>query len=232
MDNKSYPYNKFNPDPYHTHKKLLKRILCGSKVLEVGCATGYFTKKLLRNDCKVTPVEINRDYAKIAQKQAGIKVITADVLEIDKYIGVRNKYDFILLADVLEHTNNPFLVLSKLATHLGKNGKLLVSIPNIANFSTRLMLMRGNFDYQDWGLMDRTHKYFFTRSSAQKLFDKAQLLITDFDVVSGFETSKLYRKTIGPVIFRINIFRDIEHFITKLFPNLFALEFIYELSKK
>lgn len=231
MSNK-YPYSNFNKDPYHTHQKLLKRIRFGSKVLEIGCATGYFTNELLRKKCKVTPVEINKDYAKIAQKKTGIKVISADVLEIDKFINVKNKYDYILLADVLEHTNNPFLVLTKLANYLDKQGKFIISIPNIANFSTRLMLLFGNFDYQDWGIMDKTHKYFFTLSSANKLFDMAQLLTTYFDVVSGFETSKLYRKTIGPIIFRINIFRNIEYFIAKLFPNLFALEFIYELSKK
>ncbi|MBI2029101.1 class I SAM-dependent methyltransferase [Candidatus Gottesmanbacteria bacterium] len=231
MSNK-YPYTNFNNDPYHTHQKLLEKVRHGSKVLEIGCATGYFTSELLRKGCIVTPVEINKDYARIAQEQTGIKVISADVLKIDKYINVRNKYDYILLADVLEHTSDPFLALTKLANYLGKQGKFIISIPNIANFSIRLMLLFGHFDYQDWGIMDRTHKYFFTHASAKKLFDMAQLSVSDFDVVSGFETSKLYKKTIGPIIFRINILRNLEYLIAKSFPNLYALEFIYELSKK
>lgn len=232
MQNKKLVYNRFNPDPFHTHQKLLNKITPGSKVLEIGSATGYITEELVKKGCKVTSVEIDKDAAKISQKTNKINVLVGDVLNIDKLINKNKKFDYVLLADVLEHTLKPKDVLLKLKNYLNKEGRILISVPNIANFSIRLMILRGKFEYKEWGIMDKTHYYFFTISSIEKIFRELNLEIIDFDVVSGFETSAVYRKTIGPIVFRVNLLRRFEYFITKLIPGLFSLELIYVLKKK
>ena len=44
-----------------------------------------------------------------------------------------------------------------------------MSVPNIAHWTARRALLRGRFDYADYGLFDRTHLRFFTRASAREL---------------------------------------------------------------
>ncbi len=221
-------YSLFNTDPFHTHMKLLSLIQPGLTVLEIGCATGYFTRKLIEKECNVVALEKDSEAYKIAKKIKGAKVLYCDVNHINKMIDEEEKFDLILLADILEHLENPIETLISLKKYLKKGGKFLISIPNIANFSIRLSLLLGKFEYQDFGILDKTHLRLFTKTTFEELLQKAGLYIVYFDVVSGFEVSKFYSKTIGRIIFRIPILRYLEYYLTKLFPSSLALEFIYE----
>lgn len=226
-------YNRFNTDPFHTHIKLLSLVPRASRLLEVGCASGYFTQKLIEKKCTVVAIEKNRDYFLVAKKNnPKAKVINCDVKDINKFISLKEKFDLILLADILEHLENPLETLIILKKYLKKEGKFLISVPNIANFSIRLNLLLGKFEYQDFGILDKTHLRFFIKITFEDLLQKASLKIVHFDVVSGFEVSKLYSKTIGRIIFRIPILRYLEYYLTKLFPSLLALELIYEAKIK
>jgi SAM-dependent methyltransferase len=84
-------------------------------------------------------------------------------------------YDYVVLADVIEHISDPEAFLVELLGSLPKSTKLLVSIPNIAFGGIRLALLNGTFDYVDSGLLERTHLRFFTLATAQKLFDHLHL---------------------------------------------------------
>lgn len=228
---KNKVYDRFNPDPYHTHMKVLQRVVSGSSVLEIGCASGYFSQKLQEKNCKVIAIEKNKQSSVTCQKETKVKVLNIDVLEIEKYLK-KNKFDYIILADVLEHLEDPYLALIILKKYLKKEGKMIISVPNIANFTIRLNLLWGNFNYQKWGIMDKTHLHFFTNKTARKLFSQVKLKVIGFDLVAGFETCSFYRRTIGYLTFRFSFLRRFEYLLTKMFPYLLALEFIYELKKK
>ena len=55
---------------------------------------------------------------------------------------------------------------------LAARGQAIVSIPNIANITTRLLLLAGRFDYTEKGLLDRTHLRFYTRTTARRLLEE------------------------------------------------------------
>lgn len=225
-------YHFFNKDPFHTHMKILKRVSPKTKVLEIGSATGYFSQELLKKGCQVTAVENDKKAVQIARKNKKVKTIYGDVNFINKYFSSSEKFDYIILADVLEHLIDPEQVLIKLKKYLKSNGKLLISLPNIANYAIRLKVLSGNFDYQEYGILDKTHLHFFTKDTSGELLTTAGLKIKHFDVVAGFEVSELYRKTLGRLVFRVLPLRYLEYYLTKIFPNLFALEFIYEAENK
>lgn len=224
-------YNKFNNDPFHTHMKLLNRVVDGSSVLEIGCATGYFTKELIKKNCQVIAVEKDKKAAELAKQVRKATVINCDVLSIRRYINSK-KFDFIILADILEHLEDPLKALLLVKSFLRKDGSILISLPNVANFVVRFNLLCGNFDYSDYGIMDRTHLRFFTKKTAENLFEKAGLKVKFFDVVAGFEVSRFYVMTIGRFVFRISLLRNLEYYLARLFPNLLSLEFIYEVKVK
>ena len=84
-------------------------------------------------------------------------------------------YDYVVLADVIEHIPDPAVFLAELIRHLQKTTKLIISIPNVAFGGVRLALLNGFFDYVDSGLLERTHLRFFTLISAQRLFEQLHL---------------------------------------------------------
>jgi hypothetical protein len=80
------------------------------------------------------------------------------------------------------------------------NGVIIVSLPNIAHLSVSVpLLFQAQFEYQDAGILDRTHLHFFTRQSATALlsdvgFDISKGLRTGF---GGPRTKLLDRTTFG-----------------------------------
>lgn len=89
------------------------------------------------------------------------------------------KYDFIVLADVLEHVVRPDVLLSKLCEIVQDETKILISLPNISFGAVVLSLLNGNFNYRDSGLLERTHLRFFTFETACDLVEHANLYINE-----------------------------------------------------
>ena len=86
--------------------------------------------------------------------------------------------DLILVLDVLEHLTQPDDVLRRLTERLADGGLVILSCPNVAHLSVSVpLLLRGRFDYQDAGILDRTHMRFFVRESALALMNGAGLLV-------------------------------------------------------
>jgi SAM-dependent methyltransferase len=75
------------------------------------------------------------------------------------------RFDYVLLADVLEHLQHPERVVAWTLRYLKPDGRLLISVPNVAHLYVRWKLLWGAFDYQDRGILDRTHLRFFTRKT-------------------------------------------------------------------
>lgn len=82
-------------------------------------------------------------------------------------------YGAVLAADTLEHLDDPEGMLRMIREALPEGGLLLLSVPNVANFYVRLNLLFGRFPYADRGILDRTHRYFFTASSLREMVHRA-----------------------------------------------------------
>ena len=81
------------------------------------------------------------------------------------------QFDRILLLDVLEHMLHPEELLDEVRPLLRQGGQVIVSVPNVANISVRLLLLLGNFDYTERGILDRTHLHLYTRKTARMLLE-------------------------------------------------------------
>jgi Methyltransferase domain len=64
---------------------------------------------------------------------------------------------------VLEHLSDPLPVLVALNRTLSADGRVIVSVPNVAHLWVRLSLALGRWDYAARGILDRTHLRFFTK---------------------------------------------------------------------
>ena len=139
-----------------------------SRVLEFGPANGRLTKYLSEEkQCKVDIVEIDEESGKDAMKYAVNSLVGPIKGNIENYhwMDLDVQYDYIIFADVLEHLINPDEVLKHCSVKVKENGKVIVSIPNIAHNSVIIDLMNDKFNYNPTGILDSTHLRFYTRES-------------------------------------------------------------------
>jgi 2-polyprenyl-3-methyl-5-hydroxy-6-metoxy-1,4-benzoquinol methylase len=164
-------------DTDNTHANVIRLVGEDRRVLELGPASGYMSEILRNRGCAVVGIELDADMAAQA-KQFCERVIIGDldILDFAAELG-EDHFDVIVAADVLEHLRNPLKLLQDLRAFLNPGGFFVVSLPNIAHASVRLALLEGRFDYQDLGLLDRTHLRFFTHASIAQLFDEAELAV-------------------------------------------------------
>jgi len=198
--------------------KFLERIGRGNRVLEVGCATGqvsaYMTQEL---GCEVVGIELSAEAARHAERWCS-EVIVADI-EKDALERVKGLFDVVTFGDVLEHLIAPGAVLSRCKRVLKPHGFILISIPNIAHYSIRLSLLRGKFEYRQYGIMDRTHLRFFTLQSARRMIEEAGFLVQDFDLV--YITRGMRFITAGG---------RLERLVKKRFPELVGYQFVFKAA--
>jgi len=158
---------------------VLKEISAGSKVLELGPATGYMTRYMKEQlNCSVYCIEYDSDSAEQASLYAE-KMIVSDLEDFSFWTKQLSgeKFDYILCVDVLEHLRDPHRVLNEVIKYLKVGGSVITSIPNISHNAIIMGLLQGEFKYNQLGLLDNTHVKFFTKESIIEMLSEAGLEI-------------------------------------------------------
>ncbi|MDD3813713.1 MAG: class I SAM-dependent methyltransferase [Desulfocapsaceae bacterium] len=164
----------------------LEMISAKSHVLEIGCATGYMTEYLARDkQCRVLGVEPVQEQAELARKR-GLEVITGliDSQETQEQLIAHTKkhgpFETIFMSQVIEHIADPAATLFALKKLLSPDGFLVISTCSIVHWKCRLQILLGRWEYEDYGILDRTHLRFFTISSFRQLLEECGYKIVDF----------------------------------------------------
>ncbi|MEO5339181.1 MAG: class I SAM-dependent methyltransferase [Magnetococcus sp. MYC-9] len=169
---------------------LLNRIPASArKILDIGCgagALGYLAKQ--RNpDVVYCGVELIEAAARIAEThldQTYCANIETDPLPLGK-----EAFDCIIFGDVLEHLYHPLETLKRLKESLTAEGCVLCCIPNMQHYSIFETLICGEFQYQEGGLLDKTHIRFFTYANCIKLLLDAGFIPKIVSQISGPSTN-------------------------------------------
>ena len=164
-------YVAFRTDPYSAHQLVLQRCQDAGAVLDVGCSAGSLGRELAARGVQVDGIEYDEAAAEEA-RSVYRRVVVGDLETMPVELEPAG-YDVIVFADVLEHLRDPCRLLARLAPLLRPGGHVVVSTPNVANWSMRLLHLAGRWDYQERGIMDRTHLRFFTRRTLLALLRQA-----------------------------------------------------------
>jgi len=154
-----------------------------AKILEVGCASGYFGAVLKNEGHELWGIEISPEAA--VQASTRLDHVYVGTIEdfLKEHDGQNIGFDYIIFGDVLEHLTDPTKVLRKCHSLLKYDGRVIASIPNVAHLAVRLMLLDGRWKYSKLGIMDDTHLRFFTKSSILEMFSDAKFAIEAMDCV-------------------------------------------------
>lgn len=97
------------------------------------------------------------------------KVIVGNIERINLTDYFTSNYFYcIIFADILEHLKGPtnFLTDSRF---------VIISIPNVRNYTTIINLVKGYWPYRERGIHDKTHLRFFTFKNIKKVLLDAGL---------------------------------------------------------
>lgn len=138
-------------------------------VLEIGCGLGATMMNLKYQfpNARVKGIELED---KVANLGAMLQEIVQGNVERDTFPFEDERFDYIILGNVLENLYNPEEVLKKLIGFLNRDGCIICSIPNVMHTSIILPLLRGHFNYGEEGPLDYRNIRFFTLESIKKMF--------------------------------------------------------------
>jgi 2-polyprenyl-3-methyl-5-hydroxy-6-metoxy-1,4-benzoquinol methylase len=181
----------------------------GARVLDIGCASGSVARYLSEEKgCTVIGVEHDPILAEKARAFCQ-EVHVGDVESAEVRERLVGPFDAVIVADILEHLRRPEHLLESARGLLSDQGRLLVSLPNVANWRIRLRLLFGCFDYTETGILDRTHLRFYTRRTAERLL-----------VDSGYNITRRAHTVGGG--------RALARAMARLSPGLLAYQFVFE----
>jgi 2-polyprenyl-3-methyl-5-hydroxy-6-metoxy-1,4-benzoquinol methylase len=145
--------NKFSPQQH-------------SSILDFGCGTGFFLKKMKENGFNIAGVEPSSIARVNAEKITSTKIYSG----IDE---IEDNFDVITLWHVLEHVSNLNEVITQLKERLKKNGTLFIAVPNHKSVDAQTYGMT-------WAGYDvPRHLWHFEQKTMQQLLSKHQLKIID-----------------------------------------------------
>ena len=175
-----YEY-RIDMDSDHVGPRICRMTGQGKRVLEIGAGPGSITRLLKEHgQCHVTAVELDSEAIEKLSAYCD-RVYQCDLNTPDwpAAFSADTKFDVVVAADVLEHLYDPWATLRTMQSLLTDGGCLVVSLPHIGHQGLIASLAAGQFEYQDWGLLDRTHIRFFSIASMQRLFENAGLKILE-----------------------------------------------------
>ena len=205
---------------------LLSKILgrgTGLSLLDVGFGAGELARRVKDRCRHLAGIELD----------AGVAQLSAHLfdhwVEGDLVLALKERFDepfdVIVAGDVLEHLPDPGAILNLLGPLLAPEGRLLVSLPNVANIVVRLGLVFGRFDYTPRGILDETHLKFFTRRTGRALLTAHGFRVVDVvPTAMPFELAlpALGRPPLAPAV------RGGAVLLARTLPGLFGYQFVYE----
>jgi len=217
----------FKTSPHGSHSTVLRLLPSegsGRRVLDLGCGPGYLSVRLAERGFEVVAV----DLVAPVETHPGVRFVSADLNALDR-LPVDGQFDYILLADVVEHLLEPERMLRWVSNRLAAGGKAVLCVPNVAHAYVRLKLLLGNFDRDTRGILDSTHVHFYTRRSLVRMIRGCGL------AVCRLKTTAPPLELMVPPLLQgrtLRILDSASALAARVWPGLLAYQFVCETERE
>jgi len=152
---------------------IIEKIIRPGKLLDVGCAYGFFMRVANGRGWQSIGVELSEKAADYAKNSLGLNVLCGDIETVSLS---NNSFNLITLWDVIEHLSKPRSVLEKLHDILVDGGLLALTTPDIESLPAKLTGQR-------WlGFKSSAeHLWYFSKQTITRLLEK-----------TGFKVEKIF----------------------------------------
>jgi SAM-dependent methyltransferase len=148
---------------------LVGRYIPGGRMLDVGCGHGLLLDEARRRGYEVTGIELSADAAAHAREAFDLDVQRAAIESFDP--GER-RFDVVVLADVIEHLDDPVAALDRRVELLAPGGALCVVTPDPSSLTARVAGTR-------WWAYIPAHTCLLPRWTLRELVAARGLVISD-----------------------------------------------------
>jgi 2-polyprenyl-3-methyl-5-hydroxy-6-metoxy-1,4-benzoquinol methylase len=155
------------------------------RVLDVGCGAGTFGELLKQTrEVEVWGVEPVKSAAEVASAKLDHVINSTFGPETGLPPGT---FECVVFNDVLEHMVAPERALRYAKLLLSPGGAVVASIPNIQYLAVIWQLLfQAQWEYEDSGVLDKTHLRFFTKSSIVKMFQSEGYLVESIRGINAY----------------------------------------------
>lgn len=141
----------------------LEQMVKGRRLLDVGCATGFFLEAARSRGWMVQGLEVSEYASNYARRELKLQVETASIVSPPAGL---SQFDVVTLWDTIEHLDRPGLALANIRRLLGPRGVLVFSTGDYDSLLRRLTGKR-------WRLFaDPTHNFFFNARVLQRMLER------------------------------------------------------------
>jgi hypothetical protein len=116
------------------------------------------------------------------------------------------------------------VLLADLVSRMSNTGMIVASVPNFGHWYPRVRTAAGLFDYDQRGILDRTHVRFFTRRSFRRAVANTGLVTTS-ERYAGLPLDVL---GVGGVMG--TVVTPIDRVLRNVWPTMFAYQFVVRLE--
>ena len=174
-------------------KKIIKSLNINSEdhnvnLIDIGCASGaflYAATKLTK--WNVHGVEPSLKLVEFGKKEYNVH-IKQGVFSVEEYS--EKKIDIISLWDVLEHVNEPDLLIEDISKTLVNGGYLIINVPDLDSLSARIL-------GYSWPFYLAVHIHYFKKQTIHKLLKKQ-----NFEIC--YERAYFQQLGLGYILYRMS----------------------------
>lgn len=137
-----------------------------AKLLDLGCATGYFLDVAQESGFEAFGVELSEYGAnQTAAKHGKDHVFHGEFENSIFAANPINKFDAIFMSDFIEHVRDPKIILQLAHNRLNQGGKIVITTPMVKSFSYFIM-------GKTWSQYKTEHLFYFSFSNIKKLLEE------------------------------------------------------------
>lgn len=173
---RTYKNMKLMEKAYFPKSILDENIPPNSRVLDVGCAFGYFLKLCAEYKLETYGLDISEYAIEKAKAITKAKLYLHDVNDGLQFF--QNEFfDLVTMFDIIEHVKSPYNLLMEVRRVLKRGAKMVITTPNVNAIAK---FLKGN----QWvGFSDPTHLYLFTSDSLKFLVEKNGFIVTKLETL-------------------------------------------------
>lgn len=200
LDSYLMSYTKFNDWLIRRRYERLEEFFKGESCLEMGIAEGAGIERLLSRFNNVTVVDASEEAISMVKKTFKDTTLTTVKSYFEDMDFGTEKFDTLLMAHILEHVDDPQVVLRQAKKFVSKDGVMIIDVPNGNSLHRQIGVKMGLLDKKtDLNEADLSigHQRVYTPETFKSELEKAGLKVKYFGgmfikVLSNTQTEHVF----------------------------------------
>jgi 2-polyprenyl-3-methyl-5-hydroxy-6-metoxy-1,4-benzoquinol methylase len=169
--------------------KWLQRLIQPGKLLDVGCAAGFFLDEAKKQGWQAQGLDVSSFAVDYVKERFAFDARQGSFTELDY---PADSYDLVTMWDVIEHVPDPKAYIQRAATVLRSGGVLALATPDVDSIPARLTGKRW-VGYK----LSEEHVYYFSIRTLSQMLNEAGFEVLAAHHVGKYVTMRLFLNRLG-----------------------------------